>query len=406
MRKIALKDRSWKNLRRAALLLLLICLMSMTAMAAEPIRLSRTKLTIKTGNAYILRLANAQNPVKWTTSNRKVVRFLSYNDKQAVLWMPRKGTARITAQVDNQKVECLVTVKKNKDLPKRLTLAVGAVRTLKAPGKAKWYVSNKNVVQRMQTGKRQKMKIKVLSEGTCTLTAKIGKKRYTCEITAIPRVSPKVDPYIVRSNWIDVGNQQGTYVSLANAKAICDANKEYYVFDRSGKIIYPVFSKKADKIERACQWAEAIAACDEHGYNTCGDGNLEDPNRWGATGDYCCSTIVITAYAQAGLPDLHALGANAAVNMAGVALGNGFTEVTGQVDWGTFAGLKRGDILLHEAGSASHAAMYVGNGCIVEAIHNERGGSSGGQPGDQIGVEILVRENPYKRSYWHRVLRY
>jgi LysM repeat protein len=63
--------------------------------------------------------------------------------------------------------------------------------------------------------------------------------------------------------------------------------------------------------------------------------------------------------------------------------------------------LKRGDILLNEK---HHTAIYVGDGNIVHASLNEKGGIYGGQTGDQTGKEICVRS--YYDRPWDLVLRY
>ena len=63
--------------------------------------------------------------------------------------------------------------------------------------------------------------------------------------------------------------------------------------------------------------------------------------------------------------------------------------------------LKRGDILLNEK---HHTAIYVGDGNIVHASLNEKGGIYGGQSGDQTGKEICVRS--YYDRPWDLVLRY
>lgn len=45
--------------------------------------------------------------------------------------------------------------------------------------------------------------------------------------------------YRVRKSWDDPKSQIGAYAVLANAKAVCDKNPGYFVFDESGKIVYP-----------------------------------------------------------------------------------------------------------------------------------------------------------------------
>lgn len=133
-------------------------------------------------------------------------------------------------------------------------------------------------------------------------------------------------------------------------------------------------------IEKAIAWALKIAADPAHGY--------DQRSRWGP--DYDCSSFVIMAFKMAGL----LLEATFTGNMKYDFLRHGFVAVTD----GT---LKRGDVLLHEK---NHTALYIGNGQIVEASINERGGIIGGQTGDQTGKEIHVRS--YYDYPWDVVLRY
>ena len=54
--------------------------------------------------------------------------------------------------------------------------------------------------------------------------------------TSVPNISVW---YRVRKTWADSKSQLGAYHSLENAKACADSNAGYYVFDESGKAIYP-----------------------------------------------------------------------------------------------------------------------------------------------------------------------
>ena len=134
-------------------------------------------------------------------------------------------------------------------------------------------------------------------------------------------------------------------------------------------------------IDKACEWAVSIAKDNTHGY--------DQGSRWGH--DYDCSSLVISAYKHAGLP----LTCTYTGNMKTDFLRNGFVNVYNDVNCATGAGLKRGDVLLNEV---HHTALYIGNGEMVEATGNERGGVTGGQPGDQTGKEIAI--NPYHNYGW------
>ena len=139
--------------------------------------------------------------------------------------------------------------------------------------------------------------------------------------------------------------------------------------------------------EKAAAWAEEIAADDVHGYDQAG--------RWGP--DYDCSSLVITAYRQAGLD----LKSTYTGNMRADLLAHGFRDVTSSVKLATGAGLLRGDVLLNER---SHTAIVAGGGRLVHAAGNERGGAVGGRTGDQTGREIGAAA--YYNFPWDCVLRY
>ena len=122
--------------------------------------------------------------------------------------------------------------------------------------------------------------------------------------------------------------------------------------------------------------------------------------RWGEKGDYDCSSAVIQAWQNAGVP-VKSGGATYTGDMKNVFLKNGFVDVTSKVNVATGSGLLRGDVLLNEA---HHVAMYCGNGKEVEVSINEKGTAHGGKPGDQTGKEFLIRS--YRNYPWNCVLRY
>lgn len=146
------------------------------------------------------------------------------------------------------------------------------------------------------------------------------------------------------------------------------------------------------KTEKAIRQMETWAKDDSHGY--------DQDYRWGEKGDYDCSSAVIQAWQNAGVP-VKSGGATYTGDMKNVFLKNGFVEVTSKVNVATGSGLLRGDVLLNEA---HHVAMYCGNGKEVEASINEKGTAHGGKPGDQTGKEFLIRS--YRNYHWNCVLRY
>ncbi len=137
----------------------------------------------------------------------------------------------------------------------------------------------------------------------------------------------------------------------------------------------------------AAAFAAAVARDDSHGYDQAG--------RWGP--DYDCSSLVISAWRHAGVP----LSCTYTGNMYADFTARGFTDVTGLVDLATGRGLIAGDVLLNHR---EHTALFIGEGNIVQAGGNERGGVTGGRSGDQTGREIRVM--PYYSHPWDCVLRY
>ena len=146
------------------------------------------------------------------------------------------------------------------------------------------------------------------------------------------------------------------------------------------------------KKQKALQWMLNLAADNSHGY--------DQAYRWGEKGDYDCSSAIIQAWQEAGVP-VKTNGATYTGNMRSVFLKSGFKDVTNKVNLNTGAGLEPSDVLLNQA---NHTAMYAGNGQEVEASINEYGGITGGKPGDQTGREILVKA--YRNYPWDCVLRY
>lgn len=136
-------------------------------------------------------------------------------------------------------------------------------------------------------------------------------------------------------------------------------------------------------VENAVQWAISIANDDTHGYSM--------PRRWSGV-DYDCSSLVISAFEQAGIP-LKTNGATYTGDMKAVALKCGFELVNWNHDMNN---LKRGDILLNEA---RHTEIYIGGGKDVGA-HSDYDGVLG----DSSGKEVSISN--YHDYPWDCVLRY
>lgn len=140
-------------------------------------------------------------------------------------------------------------------------------------------------------------------------------------------------------------------------------------------------------IAEAVSWAVGIAQDDSHGYS--------QYKRWGP--DYDCSSLVISAYEQAGVPVKEA-GATYTGNMRAAFKKCGFSVLF----YRSGMTLVRGDILLNER---HHTAMYLGEGQIVQASIAETG-KIYGKEGDQTKREIAVSTFYEFSKGWDYVLRY
>lgn len=134
--------------------------------------------------------------------------------------------------------------------------------------------------------------------------------------------------------------------------------------------------------EKAVEWALSIANDNSHGYS--------QENRWGP--DYDCSSFVISAYEQAGVPVKEA-GASYTGNMKNAFRACGFQVLPAG------SPLKVGDVLLNEQ---YHTVMAIGNGQVVAARRNEDGFA-----GDGTGREITTQNYYYyPNGGWDCILRY
>ena len=203
---------------------------------------------------------------------------------------------------------------------------------------------------------------------------------------AVTRILAKTQkPYTLDNLYeacqTDTGNQVGAYKS--RQRFVYNALKKYFPEEEQDNM---------SKTEKATKQMESWAQDSSHGY--------DQDYRWGEKGDFDCSSAVIQAWQNVGVP-VKTKGATYTGDMKAVFLSCGFKDVTSKVNRSTGSGLLRGDVLLNET---HHVAMYCGNGKEVEASINEKGTAHGGQPGDQTGKEFLIRS--YRNYPWDCVLRY
>lgn len=171
--------------------------------------------------------------IKWKTSNSKVATV----DELGYVTAIGKGSCNIEGTLRNgNKVRCSVSV----SVPApyinytKYTLNKGQGVKLKvcySNKKVKWSSSNKKVATVSSSGK-----VVAKGIGKCTITAKIGKKKYKCKITVSYREAnfgAVLSSYNTRNNYFVVkfknwGNKP-VYIKPGNAKV---QNTDYKSFDR------------------------------------------------------------------------------------------------------------------------------------------------------------------------------
>ena len=160
-----------------------------------------------------------------------------------------------------------------------------------------------------------------------------------------------------------------------------DYTARYCVADNDGRLI--VDEARSKVVSTYAKWMAEIALDDSHGY--------DQLYRLGQYGDYDCSALTIAALEKAGIDTAWAWSTR---DMRAALTSTEFEWIPSLSD------LQYGDILLAEG---HHAAVYLGDGKLVEAWANEFNGAVGGKPGDQTGEEIRIRS--YYDYPWSGILR-
>lgn len=148
----------------------------MTSEAAKAPKLSKKTASIVVGKSVQLSVKNTKKKVKWSTSNKKIATV----SQKGLVKGNKVGKVTITAKVGKKKLNCKVTVKVglNKTSMKlwsgdKITLALKGTKA-----KVTWSTSNKDIATISQKGM-----VTARKTGTAKITAKVGKKKYTCKVT-------------------------------------------------------------------------------------------------------------------------------------------------------------------------------------------------------------------------------
>lgn len=96
-----------------SILLTMILCLTLTAPImsyAATVKLSKSSLTMRTGDTYNLKLAGSSGSIKWTSSEESIATVSNSGKVKAI----KEGKATITAIKNEKKYNCKITVKSNK----------------------------------------------------------------------------------------------------------------------------------------------------------------------------------------------------------------------------------------------------------------------------------------------------
>lgn len=186
MKEKTLGGMSMKRIKKMLFCLMLLLSFSMVipAQAQAAVKINKKTASVNVGKTVQLKISGTKKKVKWSTSKKSVATVT----QKGKVTGKKKGTATITAKIGSKKYTCKVTVKAAPTVAlsdKKKTLTAGqsfdlALKNTKSS--AKWSTNNKNVAAIKKISK-YKYKVTAKKAGTATITATVGKKKYSCKVT-------------------------------------------------------------------------------------------------------------------------------------------------------------------------------------------------------------------------------
>jgi len=172
------------------LFLLLLTLCFQVSAAAAP-GISKTKLSLRTGQSYTLKITGFTGTVKWSSGNRNVAVVSSRGKVTA----KKAGTAVITARCGKVRRTCRVTVKPVGLSRTGVKKTEGSVFTIKLLcGKLRygidWSISNANALTFVKA-QGNSVTLKAGKAGTAVLTCHYHNKTYKCKVTVVKKTVKK-----------------------------------------------------------------------------------------------------------------------------------------------------------------------------------------------------------------------
>lgn len=141
--------------------------------------LNKTKATVYVGNTYTLKVTGTTKTVTWESSNKSIATV----NAKGVITGVKNGSVTISATVSGKNYKCSVTVINPYITPTNVSINVGKTTILSLKGASskatvKWSSSDESIATINSYGV-----VKGVAEGTVSITAAVGKKTYTRNIT-------------------------------------------------------------------------------------------------------------------------------------------------------------------------------------------------------------------------------
>lgn len=207
------------------------------ASEAAAAKLSKTSASVVVGNKVTLSVKNTKKKVTWSTDNAKVATV----SKKGVVKGKKVGKATITAKIGKKILTCKITVKAGLN-KKKATLYVGdyeklAVKGIK--GKVKWSTKNSKIAT-VKNGT-----IKAKKTGKTTITAKVGKKKFTCNVTV-----KNLDTYGIKSAYTIKNGMSLDWIDAAKGKVnVTSSDTSILIVENPDEFTYNLYGRKSGKIK-------------------------------------------------------------------------------------------------------------------------------------------------------------
>lgn len=193
-----------------------------TTVNAATVKMNVKNQTLIKGQTYKLRLKGSTGKVKWKSSNKSIVSV----NKSGKITAKKRGSAIITATNKGKTYKCKIKVETPRISEKNIYIEIGESDYVYMYGTTlpvKWKSSNTKIAAVDSDGY-----ITAISKGTTTLTAKVNKKKYSCQITVYGKFIQ--DSALKKISHTDIETQSWIITDFKN-----DYDQKIIL---SGKIIY------------------------------------------------------------------------------------------------------------------------------------------------------------------------